>query len=178
MRTLAGVLLARGPGFHRPGPRRHGADPARRGAGFGPGGAAHAAPRASFSIPPGWTQQVSGGLVVLNPPESDTHLAIVDVPQAADAESAIAAGWKAYRGGESHAFKLLTPLPPRNGWDEQAVVQYETSPSEHLAIQGIARRKGSGWTVLILDGSESTVEKRSGPLGPDCPEPSPRAASR
>jgi len=87
---------------------------------------------ASFSIPPGWTQQVSGGLVVLNPPESDTRLAIVDVPQAADAKAAIAAGWKVYRGGESHAFKLLTPLPPRNGWDEQAVVQYETSPSEHL----------------------------------------------
>src|SRR4051794_14336030 len=116
---------------------------------------------ASFTLPIGWTQRVSGPLVVLSPPETDTHLAIVDVPQAADAKAAVAAGWKLYRGGESHAFKLLSPLPARNGWDEQAVVQYETSPSEHLAIQGIARRKGSGWTVVILDGSESTAEKRS-----------------
>jgi CubicO group peptidase (beta-lactamase class C family) len=163
MRTLAGALfaaalssaacasaaLAQSPPAAAPAPAQEG----------------HTQAGASFSLPPGWTQRVSGALVVLSPPESDTHLAIVDVPQAADAKAAVAAGWKAYRGGESHAFKLLTPLPARNGWDEQAVVQYETSPSEHLAIQGIARRKGSGWTVVLLDGSESTVEKRSGPLG-------------
>jgi CubicO group peptidase (beta-lactamase class C family) len=120
---------------------------------------------ASFSLPPGWTRHGSAGVVVLDPPESDTHLAIVDVPAAADAKAAVAAGWKLYRGGETHPFKLLTPLPARNGWDEQAVVQYETSPSEHVAVQGIARRKGTAWTVVILDGSEATAEKRSGPMG-------------
>jgi CubicO group peptidase (beta-lactamase class C family) len=162
MRTLAGALLAAALSStalvpvamaQTPAAAPPAAEAGRTGAG------------ASFSVPPGWTQKASAAVVVLNPPESDTHLAIVDVPQAADAKAAVAAGWKAYRGGETHPFKLLTPLPARNGWDEQAVVQYETSPSEHVAVQGIARRKGTGWTVVILDGSEATVEKRSGPLG-------------
>ena len=117
---------------------------------------------ATFTRPEGWTQHGTGSVVILDPPEADTHVAIVDVAQAADAKSAAAAAWKLYRAaGASHPFKLLTPRPPRNGWDEQAVIDYETSPNEHLDIYAIARRKGAAWTVAIVDGSESTTEKRA-----------------
>jgi CubicO group peptidase (beta-lactamase class C family) len=40
------------------------------------------------------------------------------------------------------------------------VIDYETSPSEHRIVQASARRKSDGWTVLIIDGSEGTFEKR------------------
>jgi len=117
---------------------------------------------ATFTRPEGWIQHGTGPVAILDPPETDTHVAIVDVAQAADAKSAAAAAWELYRaGGASHPFKLLTTRPPRNGWDEQAVIDYETSPSEHLNIYAIARRKGSAWTVAIVDGSESTIEKRA-----------------
>jgi len=116
---------------------------------------------ATFTLPGGWTQNARGPLLVLDPPETDTHIAIVDVAHAADAKSAAAAAWELYRAGASHPFKLLTTRPPRNGWEEQAVIDYETSPNEHLALNSIARRKGSAWTVVIVDGTESTLEKRS-----------------
>jgi hypothetical protein len=116
---------------------------------------------ATFTIAEGWTEHVTGAVVRLDPPETDTHVAIVDVTRAADAKSAAAAAWKLYRPRASRPFKLLTTRPPRNGWDEQAVINYETSPSEHLDVYSIVRRKGTAWTVAIIDGSESTTDKRA-----------------
>jgi CubicO group peptidase (beta-lactamase class C family) len=115
---------------------------------------------ATFAVPEGWAQHTLSPVVILDPPETDLHLAIVDVAQAADAKSAAASAWELYHVGASHPFKLLTAEVPRNGWDEQAVIDYETSPNEHLAVVSIARRKGSVWTIAIIDGSVSTLEKR------------------
>jgi CubicO group peptidase (beta-lactamase class C family) len=120
---------------------------------------------ATFTVPAGWAEHARGPVVIVDPPETDFHVAIVDVGQAHDAKSAAAAAWKLYRGGESHPFKLLLTAPARDGWDEQAVINYETSPNEHVAIASIARRKGSAWNVEIIDGSVSTAEKRGAAVG-------------
>lgn len=117
---------------------------------------------ASFLLPTGWTSTVSGETVVLAPPEPDLRIALVAVGKAADSRAAADAAWKIYRPAMGHPFKLATARAPRNGWDEQSVVDYETSPAEHLALTAIARRQGEQWTVLIIDGSEATLEKRSG----------------
>ena len=98
---------------------------------------------ATFAIAEGWTEHVTGAVVRLDPPETDTHVAIVDVTRATDARSAAVAAWDLYRPRASHPLKLLTTRPPRNGWDEQAVIDYETSPGEHLDIRSIVRRKGT-----------------------------------
>lgn len=116
---------------------------------------------ATFTTAEGWTEHVAGTVVMLDPPETDTHVAIVDVTRAGDAKSAAAAAWGLYRPRASPPVKLLTTRPPRNGWDEQAVINYETSPSEHLNVYSIVRRKGTAWTVAIIDGTESTTEKRA-----------------
>jgi CubicO group peptidase (beta-lactamase class C family) len=128
--------------------------------------AAHSATeaRATFTVPEGWSQRVSGSLIELAPPEADLRLVIVDIGSAPDARSAVAAAWGAYRGQETHGFRLLTPAPAHDGWDEQAVVNYETSPAEHVVVAAIALRKGEAWTVAILDGSAATYEKRMGPF--------------
>src|ERR1700678_1287960 len=47
--------------------------------------ASHTSAGASFSIPPSWSQRTSPSLIVLDAPENDAHLAIVDVAQAVDA---------------------------------------------------------------------------------------------
>src|SRR5204863_9684303 len=60
--------------------------------------------------------------------------------------------------------KLVTPRPPREGWEERQVFDYETSPNERVAVQAIALRAGRSWTVVILDGSEPTFEKRGAPI--------------
>src|SRR5262245_34100342 len=50
---------------------------------------------ATFTAPAGWSI-AAGNKTVLQPPEGDSHLALVEV-QAADAAAAVAAGWASYR---------------------------------------------------------------------------------
>jgi hypothetical protein len=45
---------------------------------------------ATFTAPAGWAIEAKGPLVVLTPPEGDSHLALVDV-EAKDADAAVAA---------------------------------------------------------------------------------------
>jgi len=118
---------------------------------------------ATFTVPAGWAIVFGKDLVVLEPPESDTHVAIVDT-DAADARAAVAAAWAAYKPEAKRPLKLVTPRPARNGWEERQVFDYETSPNERAVVQAIASRAGSAWTVVILDGSEPTFEKRSSPI--------------
>jgi CubicO group peptidase (beta-lactamase class C family) len=119
---------------------------------------------ATFTAPSGWSIVTDKNLVILEPPEADTHIAIVD-SQAADASAAVAAGWAAYKPEAKRPLKLVTPRPAREGWDERQVFDYETSPNERAVVQVVAMRAGSTWTVFILDGSEPTVEKRGAPIG-------------
>ena len=118
---------------------------------------------ASFTAPSGWSIETRQSLVILTPPEPDTHIAIVD-SETADAASAVAAAWAAYQPRTKRPLKLVTPRPAREGWDERKVFDYETSPNERAVVQAIAFRAGKAWTVLILDGSEPTVEKRDAPI--------------
>src|SRR5215831_4942342 len=119
---------------------------------------------ATFTVPTGWSIATGKSLVILEPPETGTHIAIVD-SQAADATAAVAAAWAAYKPDVKRPLKLVTPRPGRQGWDERQVFDYETSPNERAVAQALALRAGSSWTVVILDGTEPTFEKRAAPIG-------------
>jgi CubicO group peptidase (beta-lactamase class C family) len=119
---------------------------------------------ATFKVPAGWSIETRKELVILTPPEADTHIAIVD-SQAADAKAAVAAAWAAYKPESKRPIKLVTSRPAREGWDERQAFDYETSPNERAAVQALALRAGKLWTVIILDGTDPTVEKRSAPIG-------------
>ena len=119
---------------------------------------------ATFKVPAGWAIETGKDFVILTPPETDTHIAIVD-SQAADAQAAVAAAWAAYKPESKRPIKLVTARPAREGWDERQVFDYETSPNERAAVQALALRAGKLWTVVILDGTDPTVEKRSAPIG-------------
>src|SRR5690348_10561222 len=118
---------------------------------------------ATFTVPAGWSITTEKNLVVLEPPETDTHIAIVD-SDSADARSAVAARWAAYKPDAKRPLKLVTPGPARNGWEDRQVFDYETSPNERAVVQAIAYLAGKMWTVVILDGSEPTFEKRGAPI--------------
>ena len=119
---------------------------------------------ATFTVPAGWSMETGKDLVVLTPPEMDTHVAIFDAGAAADSKGAVTAAWTAYKGKETHPLKLVTPRPGREGWDERQVFDYETSPNERAVVEAVAYRASTSWTVVIIDGTEPTVEKRSAPL--------------
>jgi CubicO group peptidase (beta-lactamase class C family) len=117
----------------------------------------------SFTGPDGWSLTSAGPLVVLQPPETDSHVAIVDV-HGADAAAAVAAAWATYRPEAKRPLQLATSRPAHNGWDERQVFAYETSPNERAVVEAVALRKGDAWTVVVIDGSEPTFEKRAAPL--------------
>ena len=48
--------------------------------------------------------------VILGPPETDTHIAVVD-SRASDANAAVADAWKAYRPEANRTLKIATPRP-------------------------------------------------------------------
>ena len=119
---------------------------------------------ATFTVPSGWSIVTEKNLVILEPPETDTHIAIFDA-QAGDAKAAVEAAWAAYKPASKRPVKLITPRPPKEGWDERQVFTYETSPNERAVVEAFALRAGTTWTVLILDGTDPTVEKRSAAVG-------------
>ena len=120
---------------------------------------------ATFTVPRAWTLTSAPSLLLVAPPEPDTHIAIVDVPEAADGKAAAASAWGHYRPDVRRPLKLMTARPARDGWDEREVIDYETSPNEKAAVQAIAYRKDRRWTVVILDASEATSEKRAAAIG-------------
>lgn len=144
---VVGLLLA------APAPERVAADTQRA----TPGGA-------TFTVPGGWSINAGATSVVLEPPETDSHLAIVDT-HATDAAAAVAAAWAVYRPEMKRPLKLSTPSPARDGWDERRSFDYETSPNERAVVAAIALRAGDKWTVVILEGTEPTFEKRGSQFG-------------
>src|SRR5207249_1324188 len=118
---------------------------------------------ASFTAPAGWSVRSTDAMVVLQTPEPDSHVDVIDV-QATDADAAVAAAWKLYKADAKRPLKLATDRPARNGWDARRVYDYETSPNERAVVQAVAYRAGAAWTVLIVDGTEPTFERRAAPL--------------
>ena len=114
---------------------------------------------AKFTIPSGWSVVTGKNIVILEAPEPDTRIALVD-SQSSDAAGAVAAAWAAYKPESKRPIKLVTPRPPKEGWDERKLFEYETSPNERVVVEVFALRAGTSWTVMIIDGSEPTVEKR------------------
>ena len=53
------------------------------------------------------------------------------------------------------------PQSPYNGWEERRVFSYETSPNEKAVVYALAWRAGQAWTVVIVEATDATFEKRN-----------------
>ncbi len=136
------------------------------------GSAAHADNTASghsYTPPEAFSISATSPLLRLNAPEGDASIVVVDLATASDAEDAVAQAWKLAQPDFKRTLRIATTRPSRNGWVDQKVFDYETSPNEKLAVQAIARRSsigvGKAWVVLLVQGSEATLEKRGAPIG-------------
>jgi CubicO group peptidase (beta-lactamase class C family) len=118
----------------------------------------------TFTAPAGWTMTTKGAMVILDPPEPDSHIAIVDL-KAKGADAAVAAGWAVFRPGFSRPLRISLPQAARNGFEERKAYEYETSPNERAVVSASAWRAGETWTIVLVDGTEPTFEKRGAPTG-------------
>lgn len=116
---------------------------------------------ASFTQPKDWFSATDGRVIVLRAPEGDLEIAIVEVGAAQDAQDAAATAWSLYAPAAGRQARLLTPAAPADGWDERVSIAYETSPAEQATVSALALRKGDAWTVMIVNGSQATANRRS-----------------
>jgi CubicO group peptidase (beta-lactamase class C family) len=111
--------------------------------------------------PKDWTASKQGAALVFASPENDLRIVVADIGTAADAKDAVAKAWAAVRPDGAPALRLSTNAPAGDGWEERVSFAYETLPTERATRSALALRKGSAWTVLIVDGSAGTAAKRS-----------------
>lgn len=123
----------------------------------------------TYAPPDAFALSVEGPILRFTAPEGDATVMAVDVPAATDAEDAVAQAWNQAEPGFKRTLRLALPRAARDGWVDQKVFEYETSPNEKRVVQAIARRAGTGegkaWVVLLLQSSEATLEKRGSPIG-------------
>jgi CubicO group peptidase (beta-lactamase class C family) len=118
----------------------------------------------AYIVPKAWSSQTQGSLVVLTPPEGDLHIVVAGV-KATSADAAVATAWKAYDPQMHRKVEVAQTSPGRHGWDAERDYSYTTSPNEHLVVFAAALRRGTQWSVILAEGSQSTAEKRGAAVG-------------
>src|SRR5262249_4221688 len=109
--------------------------------------------------PKDWTMTVKGQATVLEAPEGDSWIALVDVP-GATADEALKAAWQAYKPDAKWPVKVSNDLPSKDGWTGRRPYDYLTSPNEKRGVGALALHSSAGWTVAIIDMSDAVSEKR------------------
>jgi CubicO group peptidase (beta-lactamase class C family) len=115
----------------------------------------------TYTQPKDWTTTSKGPSTVFVAPEGNLSMAVVNAGKASGAEAAAAQAWSIYKPDMNRKVRLVTAGAPGEGWDERVSIAYESSPNERAVISALALRKGDLWTVMIVDGSEATFNKRS-----------------
>ncbi len=116
-----------------------------------------------FIAPAGWSISVRDRATILEAPERNSRIALIDV-KADDADSAVAAAWKQYGVDPKWPLFNKAEASDRDGWTNVRVYNYQTSPNEKRGIQAIARKANDVWTVAIVDIDHAVGEKRGAQL--------------
>jgi CubicO group peptidase (beta-lactamase class C family) len=117
-----------------------------------------------FVVPAGWSVWVTGPATIVEAPEGDSRVALVDV-KAKDADAALALAWAAYKPDKTWPVEGAIDVPDRDGWSKAKQYGYQTSPNEKRVVAAAAMFANDGWTVVILDFAQATAGKRGGQLG-------------
>ena len=116
----------------------------------------------TYVQPKSWRAMTRGPATVFTAPEGDLRVAFVEVGAAANAQAATNRAWSLYRPEARPVQRLASPEAPRSGWDERVAFAYETPPNAKAVASALAMRKGAGWTVMIVDGAQSSYDRRLG----------------
>jgi CubicO group peptidase (beta-lactamase class C family) len=112
-----------------------------------------------FIAPNGWSVRVQGPATILEAPEGNSWLALVDV-HASGPDEALHAAWQAYKAGAKWPVKVTNDLADKDGWSRRRFYEYLTSPNEKRSVSAVVLYSGSSWTVVIEDMADAVAEKR------------------
>ncbi len=112
----------------------------------------------TFIAPAGWSVSTRGPATIVEAPEGDSRIVIVDV-RASDADAALAAGWAEYQKPK-WPLLVATDRPDKDGWSKRRNYTYQTSPNERRDVFARAAFAGGAWNVVIYDMAQAVGEKR------------------
>ncbi len=116
-----------------------------------------------FVAPKDWSVRVQGPATLVEAPEGDSWIALVDV-QAKSPDEALATAWQAYKPQAKWPVKVSNDLADRDGWTRRRFYDYLTSPNERRVVGALVYFSGTSWTVIIEDLAEPVAEKRGGQI--------------
>jgi hypothetical protein len=113
----------------------------------------------TFIAPAGWTVALRGSATVLEPPEGNSAIALVDV-RAPSADSAVTLGWRAYKPDAKWPLKVVNEMADKDGWTDRRAYTYQTSPNEKRDVAVYAQHARGVWSLAIYDMGQDVGEKR------------------
>ena len=114
---------------------------------------------ATFIAPVGWSIVVRGSATILETPEKDSRIALIDTP-AKDADEAVALAWATFQPDAKRQLRIVTPSPDKDGWTDRRTYSYITSPNETRDVGADTYHHDTTWTVAIYDVTQATGQKR------------------
>jgi CubicO group peptidase (beta-lactamase class C family) len=117
----------------------------------------------TFIAPAGWSVAVKGAATLLQAPEGDSWIALVDV-EAKSADEAVALAWAAYARDRTWPLKVVHQGADKDGWTNVARYEYTTSPNEKREVAVNVRAANGMWTVVIADLTDAVGSKRGGQI--------------
>jgi CubicO group peptidase (beta-lactamase class C family) len=113
----------------------------------------------TFVAPAGWTVVVKGKATIVEAPEGDSRIVLVDVA-ATEPDAAVAEAWAAYEPDAKWPLKATTEPADKDGWTHRKSYAYQTSPNERRGVSAGTMRHGDQRLVWIYDMSDPVAEKR------------------
>ncbi|HLT91268.1 MAG TPA: serine hydrolase [Woeseiaceae bacterium] len=114
----------------------------------------------TFVAPAGWSLTVRGAASILEAPEGNSRIALIDV-QAKEPDAAIAEAWSLYGRPPQWQLAGTRPGPDRNGWSGQRVYSYRAPPGEHRTVEAGVMQRDGRWLAWIYDVDNGVADKRS-----------------
>lgn len=121
----------------------------------------------TFQLSKGWFVSTHAGRVLLEDPDRELTLTLLEVTsggEVGDGAAALASAWAVAQPGFSRAIRHAMNPPPRDGWDAITQQVYETGTEEKRTVIGVARQKGGTWYVGLIDAADAALDRRGAQL--------------
>jgi len=120
---------------------------------------------ATLKVAADWTVTASADGLILEDPEKQLTIELVEVEATAGMSAAISAAWSRRRPGFNRQELAASDSPGREGWDLFRWSRYKTSPEEARRVSAFVARKGTLAVVVLVDSPLAAVQRRSSQVG-------------
>src|SRR5690349_11245910 len=90
----------------------------------------------NFIAPAEWSIHAKGAAVIVEAPEGNSSIGLIDV-QAKTPDDALAAAWQVYNPQAKWPIKVSQDLPDKDGWSRRHSYEYLTSPNEQRGVAAL-----------------------------------------